>query len=1213
MKLFPLQAPDRPVRKRYWQKPDQYVMTKAEFLRNFPTDEYENETNYQTWPTGNAVMEKSFSGDGKNDWDISAHTLAPGYYKWEVIATGKDGEDTRQSGYFQVFDRNDKRVNASLMNFNYADKQIAEPGETVKFYTGIPADKTFVITRQGAAAGVRTAFEYTYLNKGINTITYPVAEKDRGDIAIAQAYVYDNRVYANSLYAAVPWTNKTLKVNYASYRNLTEPGAKEKWTVTVQGNKSDSLAAELLTGMYDASLDQFMNNTWSVPNVWQRTVSTVAFNGQTSFNIANNLLENYIDPGYYNVSDLRYDRLATSGADLWNEQLLNIINDPLASAAAKLSAQEKLDASQVMDQSAGPRTGKPVQRVGVAPMAPGAAMMNESLMMKSTIAGGTLSGTLSTGTQNSIGQLGDQMNPNFTISTGQSETPVKVRTNLAETAFFFPQLYADSTGKFTFSFTMPEGLTQWKWQSLAHTRDLAFGVQSAMIVTQKKLMVQPNAPRFLREGDNMEFSGKIVNLSDKEITGQASLELVDPETNTSVDGWFQNVFPSQYFAIGAGQSTAVKFPIQIPFSYNKPLTWRLVARSSDMSDGEENTLPVLTNRVLVTETLPLYMPNDSTRKFTFDKLLHSTSESLTNESITVEYTSNPVWYAVQALPYLIDYPYECAEQTFNRYYANTLAGFIVNKNPKLKQVFEQWKADSSALLSNLQKNQELKQLLLQETPWVMQAESEAQQMKNLALLFDLARLSSQSDLFLKKLAEQQTSEGGFSWFKGGNTDRYITNYILTGIGKLKRLGALPQDIDVRLRNILVRAVSYMDATIASDYETLLKYKADLTKPQIGNMQLEYLYMRSFFRDLAQQAKTANDFYLKQSRQYWVSQNSYYKAMTGLIAMRNNDEQFARSTILPAILENASAATKLGMYWKSAYTGWWYQSPVEHQSMMIAFVSELNHEKPSPSLTKNLDAMKTWLLINKQTNNWRTTIATADACYALLLNGSDWMNNVKSVSVRLGNTVVPAAQQKVEAGTGYFKTRIEGKKVDQAMGNITVSTSGSDGQGATSQPSWGAVYWQYFEDMDKVTAAASPLSLRKNLFIERNTSTGKLLQAVADGEELKVGDKVVVRLELRSDRDMDYLHLKDMRAAAMEPVNVLSGYKWQGGIGYYESTRDASTNFFIDHLRKGTYVFEYPLFITHGGVFSAGIATIQCMYAPEFTSHSAGIKLRVATQ
>jgi hypothetical protein len=247
------------------------------------------------------------------------------------------------------------------------------------------------------------------------------------------------------------------------------------------------------------------------------------------------------------------------------------------------------------------------------------------------------------------------------------------------------------------------------------------------------------------------------------------------------------------------------------------------------------------------------------------------------------------------------------------------------------------------------------------------------------------------------------------------------------------------------------------------------------------------------------------------------------------------------------------------------------------------------------------------LKQKQTQNWRTTKATADAVYALLLQGNNWLASTPEVQVTLGSQTIRSNDQNQEAGTGYFKEMIEGSKVKPAMGNIKVNVNNAANSAA---PSWGAVYWQYFENLDKITWAATPLNLQKKLFVEKNTDRGPVLEPVKEGDILKVGDKIKVRIELRVDRDMEYVHMKDMRASCMEPVNVLSGYRYQGGLGYYESTKDASTNFFFGSLRKGTWVFEYPMFVTHTGNFSNGITTIQCMYAPEFTSHSEGVKVVV---
>jgi uncharacterized protein YfaS (alpha-2-macroglobulin family) len=798
------------------------------------------------------------------------------------------------------------------------------------------------------------------------------------------------------------------------------------------------------------------------------------------------------------------------------------------------------------------------------------------------------------------------------------QSQIQIRKNFNETAFFFPELRTDKDGNIEFSFTMPEALTQWKLMTLAHTKDLASGYATRTVITQKDLMVQPNALRFLREGDKIEFTAKIVNLGDKDVNGSSELHLLNASTLNPVDSWFKNNIPSQSFTAKAGHSTLVKFNIEIPVNFNNAVVYRIVAKAGDVSDGEEAAIPVVTNRMLVTETMPLPMRGDGTKDFKFEKLINSKSSStLSSYGLTVEYTTNPAWYAIQALPYLMEYPYECAEQTFNRYYANSIATKIVNSSPKIKAIFESWKkTDTAALLSNLQKNQELKSVLLEETPWVLQAQNEEQQKKNIALLFDMAKMSLQLESALQKLSDMQSPNGGFVWFKGGPDNRYMTQYIVTGIGHLKKLNAYPSFQLNELKTILDKAIPYLDKMLKKDYDDLIKSKSNLKGNNLSTIAIQYLYMRSFFPEysIAKETQTAFNYYREQSKKYWLSQSKYMQAMIALSLYRTNDNAIAKN-IIKSLKENSIDNEELGMYWKEWNNGgyWWYQAPIESQSMMIEAFSEIEKDP------KTIGDLKTWLLKNKQTNNWKTTKATAEACYALLLQGTDWLSQEKTVSIKLGNTVINNKDEKQEAGTGYFKRKIDGDKVKPEMGNISVTVSAPINQ-STNQPSdsyrinqatsWGSVYWQYFENLDKITFSETPLKLSKKLFIEKNSDKGPVLVPVNDGDKIHIGDKIKVRIELRVDRDMEYVHMKDMRASCMEPTNVLSAYKYQDGLGYYETTKDVSTNFFFGYLSKGTYVFEYPMFVTHNGNFSNGITTIQCMYAPEFAAHSEGVRVRV---
>ena len=583
--------------------------------------------------------------------------------------------------------------------------------------------------------------------------------------------------------------------------------------------------------------------------------------------------------------------------------------------------------------------------------------------------------------------------------------------------------------------------------ALAHTKEAAFGSSTKEIITQKDLMVQPNAPRFMREGDKMEFSSKIVNLTDKELTGTAQFQLFDAATNEPVDGYFKNMVANQYFTVAAGQSEVVKFPIEVPYQFNKALQWRIVAKAGAFSDGEENMLPVLTNRMLVTETMPLPMRGTGTKNFTFEKLLNSDkSESLQHQALTIEYTSNPAWYAVQALPYLMEYPYDCAEQTWNRYYANSLATFISNSSPKIKQVFEKWKIkDTAALMSNLQKNQELKAVLLEETPWVLQAKNEAEQKRNIALLFDMIKMGEQLNSAYDKLKQMQSSNGGFVWFSGGPDDRYITQYIATGIGHLKKLKGIADGQDSKLKAILSTAIPYLDKKIKEDYDYLIKYKANLKQQNIGYTQVQYLYMRSFFPEYKIDAasQTAYNYYYKQAQQYWVKQSKYMQGMIALSLNRASDAK-TPAAILKSLKETSITNEELGMYWKDQRYGWfWYEMPIETHSLLIETFQEVAKD------TKTVDDLRTWLLKNKQTNNWKTTKATAEACYALLLHGSEWLSNDPVVEIKVGSLLLTSSKgggtEPAEAGTGYFKKTIEGTKVQTEMGNISVTVGDQNPQ------------------------------------------------------------------------------------------------------------------------------------------------------------------------
>ncbi|MEP7277288.1 MAG: alpha-2-macroglobulin family protein [Bacteroidota bacterium] len=1164
-----LQAPARLIRKRYWPMPDQFTMTKEEFVQNFPDDAYADEDDYRSWPKEKTLLTKTDSSCNGDGIPLGKAGLPQGWYVIEASTHDKNGEEVKDIQYVQLYDEKSKEIPGAAYSWSFQKNNIIEPGERSSITVGSSAPDVFLIQEidktNPDTARLKTArtTEYHFINlNGRQDFDFSATEADRGGFAVYHFFVKNNRFYSLSNGVAVPWTNKALKISYETFRDKTLPGSEEKWKLKISGYKNEQLAAEVLVSMYDASLDQFKPHRWNVPGIWDSYSRNDNWSGRFSF-------EQVQSQEKYTAEDRKsfdktYDFLNT-----------------LSNTRIRIRGM----AAQPMPMASNERV-EDVALIGYGTKKKEAA---DAIVDKMD----------STAIPNVI--IPEQDGPQ-----NPTAAAVQIRRNFNETAFFFPDLKTDSAGNLSFGFTIPEALTQWKFQALAHTKNLAFGYSSNSVVTQKPLMVQPNAPRFLREGDKMELSAMVSNLTDNELTGTVELALINTSTNEPVDGWFNNMAPTQFFTAAANGSTVVKFSIAVPYQYTSAVSYRFVAKAGEHTDGEEAALPVLTNRMLVTESLPLPMRGNSTKNFRFEKLLQSgNSETLQQHALTVTFTTNPAWYAVQALTYLMEYPYECAEQTFNRYYANSLAAKIIQASPRLQEIFNLWKTiDTAALLGNLQKNPELKSVLLEETPWVMEAKTETQQKKNIALLFDLVRMGRELSASLEKLKQLQAGNGGFTWFKGGPDDRYMTQYILSGIGHLKKLGALNTAQTKEWTPVITSALGYLDQRTREDYDYLVKHHINLAGNNLTYTNLQYLYMRSFFMDygIPGGVFTAVNYYRKQSQQYWLQQNRYGQGMIALSLSRSGDNKTAHD-IMKSLKENATVNEEMGMYWKDNIAGYyWHQAPVETQCLMIEAFSEINKD------AKTTEDLKTWLLKQKQVQDWKTTRATADACYALLLQGSNWLNNTPSVEIKLGNKTISSATAGIsEAGTGYFQQTIQGPFVQPTMGEITVKISSAQNQPA-SAPAWGAVYWQYFEQLDKITPAQTPLKLERKLFIERNSARGPVLYPITENGYLKVGDKIKVRIELRVDRDMEYIHMKDMRASCLEPANVLSGYKWQDGLGYYETTRDASTNFFFNWLPKGTYVFEYPLFVTHAGNFSNGVTSIQCMYAPEFTSHSEGLRI-----
>lgn len=1160
LRISRLRAPDRMLRKRVWSVPDQFIIDSVSFKKDFPNDAYKDEDNHMKWPLEHTVLERSFRSAPEGLVTIPANTWnRNGWYLLEVSATDKNGKKITERRYVQVWSPAQEGIIREPLLVVPAS-QSREPGSEAVVHAVSGYDELNLMRQVLTMDHKAVVTQVNYSGRPA-VWSRNITGADRGGVLVHYITVKENRVYNQQAFINVPWTNKELNISWETHRDRLQPGAQETWTMVVRGNKKEKIAAEMVAALYDASLDVFRPHQWQLFSLLPQISMHTSWQGLGFGQQPGSQLSYTRRPEYRSIHRT-YDRLRLAVDHGGGEHVAFDMMRRVATGNMKLQTAD----------------------VAVAEAAP-APSMSASVARERAEEGSAVSAD-------------DRRQPGSPASD-----IIQPRSNLQETAFFFPALKTDADGNVRIQFTIPEALTQWKLLGFAHTKDFSYGVTEGTVRTQKDLMVTPNLPRFLRQGDKIIVSTRISNMTDRPLSGTATLELVDPATGQSLHLPFRLDSKDQSFTVPGSGSTTASWTLQVPGSLYEPVTVRVLARAGNFTDGEENLLPVVTNRMLVTETLPIWLNGAGTRDFSFDKLKQSTTGgTLAHHALTVEFTGNPAWIAVQSLPSLAASPHENAEAVFNRYYATALAAHIVTQSPKLRTIFDRWRAEglTSSFRSPLEGNEELKSALLLETPWVLDAKTEKEQRERIGRLFDAHKLSGELDGAMRRLRELQHADGSFPWFKGMMPDRYITQYIITGLGRLQQLGI--SDSRGAMEAVISKAMPYLDEQMRRSYDQLVKSKANLEDQVPGHHEVQYLYMRSFFdKPVATRDRAALQYYRNQLTKHWPKLNAYLKGMAALALHRQ--KQGAGAEVINSLRETAIRNEELGTYWIQRGAGyWWYDSPVEAQALIIEAFSEI-----APSA--GVDDMKRWLLRNKQTNSWETTKATADAVYALLLRGADWLEYTPDVTIRLGDKTVSSRDQKAEAGTGYFKQRIPGGEVTNNMGNVALTVANT-GTNNAARPAWGAVYWQYFEDLDKITAAKTPLAVSKQLFIERNTARGPELQAITGSNPLKVGDKVTVRLEIEVDRDMEYVHLKDMRPAAFEPANVISGYSWQGMLGYYQSTRDISTSFYFDRLPKGKYVFEYPVFVSQSGEFSGGIATIQCHYAPEFSSHTEGSRVVV---
>lgn len=975
-----------------------------------------------------------------------------------------------------------------------------------------------------------------------NGVDIKLTEGDKGGLNYGFACVLNNRFYQMQSQIEVPW-EKELTITTKSFRDKLLPGQKENWTFTITGKSLPVNAAEILASMYDASLDKIMPHQWNAsfyPTFYHRF--------QFESNVGHRIVTNQQTQDYFINSFESHEiyELNLFGCEF-------AMNPPMMRNAMLESAAYDSDGSGIMRDKASSRGGK-------------------------------------------VSKMDASVEPGITLQ----ETP-QVRKNLAETIFFYPFLKSDNAGNVQVNFTMNEALTKWKLNLFAHTKDLKYGFASFDVVTWKPIQVLPNYPRFFRQGDRIVLNTKISNVSDLNETVDARIDILDLNTNKSLLEELKLSNPSQSLNLLSNESKSVSWVLDIPKDETRTYIVRFTANGKTHSDGEENIVPVLSNRKLVTETLPLPVKGNQTKSFDITRLTKSLSSSTAVPfSLTIEQTSHPVWYAVQALPYIMEYPHQCAEQTMSRFYANSLGAKLMTQFPRVSQIL---KANKSEMKSPLEKNSDLKSALLEETPWLSAAKNETEQMAQIELLMDLNKMANEKDAALHKLEAMQYPNGGFPWMEGGPVDLYMTQHITLMLAQLFKLKVLT-DSDIQAVHILNKSRQFCDESLKKNYNDLKKLveekKAKWEDHHLDYITLHYLYIEYILKDRAKDPDLIpiRSYYLSQIQKYWHNENIYWEGLCALILHDHpeSSKPVNSKLIAESLRQRAIVHEELGMYWKNTWSCYWYQAPVESQALMI----ELFHDVENDFTT--VDQLKIWLLKNKQTTHWNSTKATTSAIYAILAFGQNYIDETKEVKIEMNQK--PIVFENKEIASAYAKKTYFGNEIKSHLGEIKLTNP-------NSSIAWGAIYYQYFEQMDQIESSVnSPLKLSKEVYIKSNSSKGPILSKVDDQTKLKIGDILTSRIIIKVDRDMEYVHLKDMRASGLEIINQLSGYKWNAGLGYYESPGDLATHFFIQWLGKGTYVLEYDTKASQVGEFSNGISTIQSMYAPEFAAHSQGIKLEI---
>ncbi len=1160
VKLSKLQPKERVYRSDFeTQIQDLPKFSKAEFHQKFPHDYFSKEE--KEWKVEKVIIERTESQEPRtknNDSEkvsdlesriLNLGRLDPGNYKLELFnIEGKDTIKTEKT--FAVYDK--RFLTDSQKPFLKVIQPKAEFKRTERakifVYSAVPDALINIYVQNGNG---ETLTEQKKLKTGV--LEYEVSfprDESIDQINVQFQLVAFNDVQTESVNSKIASNKKPLRIETVTFRDKIEPGQKEKWTVKVLGDDKEKINAEVLANMYDKSLDQFAGNSYSFRQIYQRSFLL------NSYGINENLAQEnynkrvpYLKQKFVNIPEFNWFGGGIYGIPRITPQ----VQSAMSEAVGQSEVMGKVSTTEVYSDVEEVDSNGNIIKINGQPVRPRKKVVDDKAKMDK----------------------------------------IPVRQNLNETAFFYPNLLTDKDGNVTFEFTSPEALTQWKLMFLAHTKDARSATLEESVITQKEFSVTPNYPRFLREGDELNLQSKLSSLVDKKLSGTAQLQILDAFTNEDISRKFNLNETQKSFELAESRNSVVNWKLKVPNDVSSIII-RIVAKAGNFSDGEQKAIAVLPNRMLVTDAVPIFVKEGQTKTFTLENLAKNTSTTATNFSNTLDLTTNPIWEIMFALPSLKNDPNNSADVVFNKWFADVLASEIFKANPKLKTVFEEYQS-KRLLTSNLEKNQELKQLLLEETPWVLESKNETEQMEKLARLFDANTMRNSINEDWAELQKLQNPDGGFSWYQGYPSSYYTSLYILKNLGKINDWlkGNVTDYQSSEQKEMVRKLIRFVDSEVHKYWDVKKEYVWN-------NYVLDYLDTRNYWeKDFPLKGKGAQlkTLVIKKAPTAKITDFTFFGLHRAALLFNDYKLPVLSKKLLTYLKETSTESETQGIYWKQNLNDWgWYSSKtVNHAGALEAF------NKLTPTDETFIEEMKIWLITQKEVNSWGSSRGTAEVIFTILNSGKSWTSaESDKATIIWGGKKLTNPDTKA---TGYVKSTLKGKKIDRNLGTVTVT---KPGPGIVQ----GGLFWQYYEDLDKIKSSENYISITKELYRKIKTVNGEELIKISESTPLKVGDKVTVRMILNTDRNMEFIQLKDMRAAGFEPLNVISGYEWKNGLGYYQSTKDASTNFYIEYMPKGKYVFEYDYICNASGTFSNGITTLQNYYAPQTNAHSKGTKVTI---